>query len=83
MWTWNDYFLSLILVCDRGHQPMAQGLGAFSGRYMVHITLLAAAAALISVPVVGLYVFFQRQFIRGMLCEAVKGWDTDPGRPHD
>ncbi|AQW56281.1 carbohydrate ABC transporter permease [Stenotrophomonas sp. NPDC087984] len=73
MWTWNDYFLSLILVSDPAHQPMTLGLGAFSGRYLVHVNLLAAAAVLISVPVVGLYVFCQRQFIRGMLSGAVKG----------
>lgn len=73
MWTWNDYFLSLILVSDPAHQPMTLGLGAFSGRYLVHINLLAAAAVLISLPVVGLYVFCQRQFIRGMLSGAVKG----------
>lgn len=73
MWTWNDYFLSLILVSDPAHQPLTLGLGAFSGRYLVHVNLLAAAAVTISLPVVGLYVFFQRQFIRGMLSGAVKG----------
>ena len=73
MWTWNDYFLSLILVSDPAHQPLTLGLGAFSGRYTVHINLLAAAAVMISLPVVVLYVFFQRQFIRGMLSGAVKG----------
>jgi raffinose/stachyose/melibiose transport system permease protein len=73
MWTWNDYFLSLILVSDPGHQPLTLGLGAFSGRYLVRVNLLAAAALVISVPVVGLYLFFQRQFIRGMLSGALKG----------
>ncbi|MEV4016034.1 carbohydrate ABC transporter permease [Nonomuraea angiospora] len=73
MWTWNDYFLSLILVADPGHQPLTLGLGAFSGRYLVQINLLAAAAVLMSLPIVGLYLFFQRQFIRGMLSGALKG----------
>ncbi|WP_327290219.1 carbohydrate ABC transporter permease [Streptomyces sp. NBC_01198] len=73
MWTWNDYFLSLILVSDPAHQPLTLGLGAFSGRYMVHVNLLAAAAVIISLPVVILYLFFQRQFLRGMLSGAVKG----------
>ncbi len=73
MWTWNDYFLSLILVSDPAHQPLTLGLGAFSSRYLVQINLLAAAAMLISLPIVGLYLFFQRQFIRGMLSGALKG----------
>lgn len=73
MWTWNDYFLSLILVSEPSHQPITLGLGAFSGRYLVHANLLAAAAVLICLPVVVLYLFFQRQFLRGMLSGAVKG----------
>lgn len=73
MWTWNDYFLSLILVSSPSHQPLTLGLGAFSGRYLVHVNLLAAAAVLISLPVVILYLFFQRQFLRGMLSGAIKG----------
>jgi raffinose/stachyose/melibiose transport system permease protein len=73
MWTWNDYFLSLILVSDPAHQPLTLGLGAFSGRYLVQNNLLAAGALLISLPIVGLYLFFQRQFLRGMLSGALKG----------
>ncbi|WP_203919231.1 carbohydrate ABC transporter permease [Rugosimonospora africana] len=71
-WTWNDYFLSLILVSDPAHQPLTLGLGAFSGRYLVHINLLSAAAVLISLPVVVLCLVFQRQFIRGILSGALK-----------
>jgi raffinose/stachyose/melibiose transport system permease protein len=71
-WTWNDYFLALILVSDPAHQPLTLGLGAFSGRYLVQINFLAAAAILISIPVVLLCLAFQRQFIRGMLSGAVK-----------
>ncbi|NUW46126.1 carbohydrate ABC transporter permease [Nonomuraea rhodomycinica] len=40
---------------------------------VVQINLLAAAAVLMSLPIVVLYLFFQRQFIRGMLSGALKG----------
>jgi raffinose/stachyose/melibiose transport system permease protein len=72
LWTWNDYFLALILVSDPAHQPLTLGLGAFSGRYLVHVNLLSAAAILISAPVVVLCLIFQRHFIRGVLSGAVK-----------
>jgi raffinose/stachyose/melibiose transport system permease protein len=72
LWTWNDYFLALILVSDPAHQPLTLGLGAFSGRYLVHINLLSAAAIMISAPVVVLCLVFQRHFIRGILSGAVK-----------
>lgn len=72
MWTWNDYFLSLVLVSDPGHQPLTLGLGNFSGRFMVQTNLLAAAAVLISLPIVVMYLVFQRHFIRGVLAGALK-----------
>ncbi|MFC9677977.1 carbohydrate ABC transporter permease [Streptomyces sp. NPDC056949] len=72
MWTWNDYFLSLIMVSDPGLQPMTLGLGAFSTRYGTQANLLSAGAVLISLPIVVLYLFFQRHFIRGMLSGAVR-----------
>lgn len=71
-WTWNDYFLALILVSDPAHQPLTLGLGAFSGRYLVQINMLSAAAVLISLPIVVLCLAFQRQFVRGILSGAVK-----------
>lgn len=48
LWTWNDYFLALVLVSDPAHQPITLGLGAFSGRYLVQVNLLSAAAVLVS-----------------------------------
>jgi raffinose/stachyose/melibiose transport system permease protein len=72
LWTWNDYFLALILVSDPAHQPLTLGLGAFSGRYLVHANLLSAAAIMISAPVVVLCLLFQRHFVRGILSGAVK-----------
>jgi raffinose/stachyose/melibiose transport system permease protein len=72
LWTWNDYFLALILVSDPSHEPLTLGLGAFSGRYLVHVNLLSAAAIMISAPVVVLCLVFQRQFIRGVLAGAIK-----------
>jgi raffinose/stachyose/melibiose transport system permease protein len=73
LWTWNDYFLALVLVSDPAHQPITLGLGAFSGRYLVQINLLSAAAILVSLPVIVLSFVFQRQFVRGILSGAVKG----------
>jgi raffinose/stachyose/melibiose transport system permease protein len=72
LWTWNDYFLALVLVSDPAHQPITLGLGTFSGRYLVQINLLSAAAILVSLPIIVLSFVFQRQFIRGILSGSVK-----------
>ncbi len=72
LWTWNDYFLAADPRVRSGTSAADAGPGAFSGRYLVHVNLLSAAAITISAPVVALCLIFQRHFIRGILSGAVK-----------
>jgi raffinose/stachyose/melibiose transport system permease protein len=73
MWTWNEFLLALVMVSDEGLRTAPLGLSFFQGRNQTDLTLLAAGAVIVATPVVVLYVFLQRHFIRGMLAGAVKG----------
>jgi raffinose/stachyose/melibiose transport system permease protein len=73
MWTWNEFLLALVMVTDEGLRTAPLGLSFFQGRNRADLTLLAAGAVIVALPVVLLYVFLQRHFIRGMLSGAVKG----------
>lgn len=73
MWTWNDYFLAFVLVNNPDQYPVTVALGDFTTRYTTEVNLTCAAAVLLSVPVLILYVLFQRQFIQGVLSGALKG----------
>jgi raffinose/stachyose/melibiose transport system permease protein len=73
MWTWNEFLLALVMVTDEGLRTAPLGLSFFQGRNTSNLTLLAAGAVIVATPVVVLYVFLQRHFIRGMLSGAVKG----------
>jgi raffinose/stachyose/melibiose transport system permease protein len=73
MWTWNEFLLALVMVSDEGLRTAPLGLSFFQGRNTSNLTLLAAGAVIVATPVVILYVFLQRHFIRGMLGGAVKG----------
>jgi raffinose/stachyose/melibiose transport system permease protein len=73
MWTWNDYFLAFVLVNDESRMPVTLALGSFSTRYTQQLNLMAAAAVLVALPVLILYMFFQRQFIQGVMSGALKG----------
>lgn len=71
MWTWNDYFLSLIfLVGD--NQTATVALGAFQGKFLTQYNLMAAGGLIVAAPVLILYIIFQRRFISGMLAGALK-----------
>jgi raffinose/stachyose/melibiose transport system permease protein len=73
MWTWNEFLLALVMVSDEGLRTAPLGLSFFQGRNQADLTLLASGAVIVALPVVVLYVFLQRHFIRGMLSGAVKG----------
>ncbi|MFC8732629.1 carbohydrate ABC transporter permease [Luteimicrobium sp. NPDC057192] len=71
MWTWNDYFLSLVFL-HGANQTATVALGVFQGKYVTQINLMAAGGLIVAAPVLILYVIFQRKFISGMLAGAIK-----------
>ena len=74
MWTWNEFLLALIMIQSETLRTAPLGLAYFAGanRGSLNITLVAAAAVLVALPVMIVYVFLQRSFIRGMFAGAVK-----------
>lgn len=72
MWTWNDFFLSLVFIADPTIQPATLALGIFQGQHSLDVNLLAAGAVIVALPVLILYAFFQRHFLRGVLNGALK-----------
>jgi raffinose/stachyose/melibiose transport system permease protein len=74
MWTWNEFLLALIMIQSDELRTAPLGLALFAGanRGTLNTTLVAAAAVLVALPVMIVYVFMQRHFIRGMFAGAVK-----------
>ena len=70
MWTWNEFLLALVMVSDEDLRTAPLGLAFFSGRNTTDYALLAAGSVIVATPVVLVYVFLQRHFIRGMLSGA-------------
>jgi raffinose/stachyose/melibiose transport system permease protein len=72
MWTWNEFLLALVMVSSDSLRTVPLGLAFFQGQHSSDVALLAAAAMLVALPVVVVYLVFQRRFIEGMLTGAVK-----------
>jgi raffinose/stachyose/melibiose transport system permease protein len=73
MWTWNEFLLALVMIQSDDLRTAPLGLALFSGaNKTTDPTLVAAAAVLVALPVMIVYVFLQRSFIRGMFAGAVK-----------
>jgi raffinose/stachyose/melibiose transport system permease protein len=73
MWTWNEFLLALVMIQSDSLRTAPLDLAIFAGtnRYS-DPTLTAAAAVLVALPIMLVYVFLQRSFIRGMFAGSVK-----------
>jgi raffinose/stachyose/melibiose transport system permease protein len=72
MWTWNQFLLPTVLIQSDSKRTLPVGLNYFQGRYITDVPLLMAGVTISFVPVVIVYVIFQRQFIRGITMGAAK-----------
>ncbi|MDR1295286.1 MAG: carbohydrate ABC transporter permease [Bifidobacteriaceae bacterium] len=72
MWTWNEFLIPLVMSPTGTMRTVPLGLAFFQGQHTVDHTLMAAAAVMVALPVIGVYLCAQRHFIRGMLEGAVR-----------
>ena len=70
---WQDYFTPLVFTLGRPElRTLSVGLRAFTGQFSVDISGFAAATTISIVPIIIVFIIFQRQFVNG-LAGAVKG----------
>jgi raffinose/stachyose/melibiose transport system permease protein len=72
MATWNNFLMPLLFLQDEDLRPVPLGLMFFQGAYTRDIGLIAAGVALATIPVIIVYLIFQRQFVKGLTAGAVK-----------
>lgn len=72
LWSWNDLLLRLLLLPREDARTLAVGLLSFQGQMTRDAAGLSAGAVIMSLPVVALFLVFQRHFVRGMTAGAVK-----------
>jgi multiple sugar transport system permease protein len=73
--TWNSFFWPLLLLGDQAHFTLPLGLSFFrlGGGYSNNWPPLMATVVMATIPVLVLYVFFQRYFVEGVAASGVKG----------
>lgn len=69
--TWNEYLLASVLITDKNMRTVASGLMTFMGEHGTDYGLLYAGVLISVIPVILVYIFFQRYFVEG-LAGAVK-----------
>ena len=73
LWVWEDYLWPYLMLTTPSKQVLAVGLTTFSGQYSTDYGGLFAATTVSIIPVVIVYVIFQKRFVAGAASAAVKG----------
>lgn len=70
---WNDYFLQLIMLNSRTKLTISLGIAKLQAEMSTDFGLITAGAALAAVPIITIFLLFQKYFTRGITMGAVKG----------
>ena len=71
--TWNDYFLQLVMLNSEENWTLPLGIARLQGEMSTDFGLLMAGAALASIPIIVVFIAFQKYFTQGIAMGAVKG----------
>lgn len=73
IWSYNDLFVQMVLLRSKELMPVCAILREISSQYGTDYGLMAAAVAIVVIPVLILYLFLQKNIIKGLTAGAVKG----------
>ncbi|HJB56366.1 MAG TPA: carbohydrate ABC transporter permease [Candidatus Flavonifractor intestinipullorum] len=71
--SWNDYFLQLIMLTSRENWTISLGIARLQGEMSSDFGLIMAGATLAAIPIVAVFIAFQKYFTQGIAMGAVKG----------
>ena len=71
--SWNDYFLQLIMLNSSKNLTISLGIAKLQSEMSSDFGLIMAGAALAAVPIIAVFLLFQKYFTQGITMGAVKG----------
>jgi ABC-type glycerol-3-phosphate transport system permease component len=72
VWMWNDLLLPLVILGGSDKKTLMVGVALLSGQYDVSIPLISAGLVVALLPVMVVYLFFQRLILPGAVSGAVR-----------
>lgn len=71
--SWNDYFMQLVMLTSRQNLTVSLGVATMQAEMATNYGVIMAGAALAAVPIVTVFLVFQKSFTQGITMGAVKG----------
>jgi multiple sugar transport system permease protein len=72
MWSWNDFLWPLIIIDTASHSPLQLGLSTLQGAHRSHWNLVMAGTVMSQIPMLIVFLFAQRWFIRSIAFTGIK-----------
>lgn len=73
LWVWNELLIALVFLQDDSKKTLMVGITGFQSRYSLDVPAIMAGLTLATLPIVTVYIFGQRFFVRGLVSGALKG----------
>ncbi len=71
--SWNDYFMQLIMLSKSSNLTISLGIATMQAENSTDFGIIMAGAALASLPIIIVFLIFQKYFTKGITMGAVKG----------
>jgi raffinose/stachyose/melibiose transport system permease protein len=72
IWTWNEFFLPLILLISNARQTVPLAIAILQGQHNMDATTSSASALLGILPCILFFLVFQRTLTRGVMAGSIK-----------
>jgi multiple sugar transport system permease protein len=72
MWSWNDFLWPLIIIDTASHAPLQLGLSTLQSAHRSHWNLVMAGTVMSQIPMLIVFLFAQRWFIRSIAFTGIK-----------
>jgi multiple sugar transport system permease protein len=72
LYSWNEFLWALIMTSDTEMRVLSVGIALFQGQYFSNNAFLLAAANMATIPVLILFLVFQRQLVEGITLSGLK-----------
>jgi len=71
--SWDEFVIALTMINDSSKRTLPIGLMIFQGQYFTRWDLVFAASIIAIVPVIIVFITFQRYFVKGIATSGLKG----------
>ena len=72
LFVWNEFIFALLLLQSDSVKTATVGVLGLQGRFTINDPMIMAGLVLTSVPVIAIYLFFQKYLVKGIVTGAVK-----------